>query len=152
MKFLFLIGASCLTSCLWSYPSVRSDFPGGAVTWNLLDEKGVVCWRSTDETFDFRDLKPKWDGVEHPVTLASSCTFGCTAAVPDNGNDMILNWCRRNRRNDPGEFVSLLGPGAYTLAVSVGRRNGTAEIALPLENGSERIYPIGKIVVEDRNE
>ena len=67
----------------------------------------------------------------HPVTLASSCTFGCTAAVPDNGNDVILNWCRRNRRNDPGEFVSLLGPGAYTLAVSVGRRNGTAEIALP---------------------
>lgn len=72
--------------------------------------------------------------------------------MPDNGNDVILNWCRRNRRNDPGEFVSLLRPGAYTLAVSVGRRNGTAEIALPLENGSERIYPIGKIVVEDRNE
>lgn len=136
----------------WVNVGVAPCYAGGAVTWNLLDEKGVVCWRSTDETFDFRDLKPKWDGVEHPVTLASSCTFGCTAAVPDNGNDMILNWCRRNRRNDPGKFVSLLRPGAYTLAVSVGRRNGTAEIALPLENGNERIYPIGKIVVEDRNE
>lgn len=136
----------------WVNVGVAPCYAGGAVTWNLVNEKGVVCWRSTDETFDFRELKPKWDGIEHSVTLASSCTFGCTAEVPDNGNDMILNWCRRNKRNDPGKRVSLLQPGTYTLAVSVGRRNGTAEIALPLENGNERIYPIGPIVVEDRDE
>jgi len=142
-------GERVTISSTWVNVGVAPRYSGGAVTWNLLDGKGVVCWRSTDDTFDFRDLKPTWEGVEHPVTLASSCTFGCTADVPDNGNDMILDWCRRNHRNDPGKQVVLLKPGTYTLAVSVGRRNGTPEVALPLADGKERIYPIGMITVSE---
>ena len=136
----------------WVNVGVAPCYAGGFATWNIINEKGVVCWRSTDETFDFRNLKPKWDGVEHPVTLSSSCTFGFTAEIPDNGNDMILNWCRRNHRNDPGKEVVLLEPGTYALAVSVGRRNGTAEFALPLENGKEHIYPIGLIEILPKGE
>ena len=41
----------------------------------------------------------------------------------------------------------LCNPGIYTLAVSVGRKDGKPEIALPLEGGIDRIYPVGKIEV-----
>ena len=140
-------GERVTISSTWVNTGVAPYYAGGAVTWSLLNDKGVVVWCSTDDNFDFWNLKPKWDGVEHPVTLASSCTFGFTTEVPDNGNDMILNWCRRNKRNDPGKVVALLKSGTYTLAVSIGRRNGTPEISLPLENGSNRLYPIGKMTV-----
>ena len=43
--------------------------------------------------------------------------------------------------------IELLKPGIYTLAVSVGRKDGKPEIALPLEGGIDRIYPVGKIEV-----
>ena len=35
------------------------------------------------------------------------------------------------------------------LAVSVGRKDGKPEIALPLAGGVGRIYPVGKIVVTE---
>ena len=35
-----------------------------------------------------------------------------------------------------------------TLDVSVGRKDGKPEIALPLEGGLDRIYPVGKIEVK----
>ena len=46
--------------------------------------------------------------------------------------------------------VPLLKPGIYTLAVSVGRKDGKPEIALPLEGGIDRIYPVGKIEVVNK--
>ena len=61
--------------------------------------------------------------------------------------DVVLDWFVKHKRNLPGEKVELLKPGIYTLAVSVGRRDGKPEIALPLEGGIDRIYPVGKIEV-----
>ena len=118
------------------------------LAWNLLDERGVVCWSVTDPKFGFRALEPKWDGVEKPLVVESPCTFGFTAEVPNNGNDAILNWCVKNNRNNPGERVELLKPGEYTLAVSVGRRDGRPEVALPLAGGIGRVYPVGRITVK----
>ena len=49
----------------------------------------------------------------------------------------------------PDEAVQFLEEsGADTLAVSVGRKDGKPEIALPLEGGVDRIYPVGKIEVK----
>ena len=47
------------------------------------------------------------------------------------------------------DTVTMLKPGEYTLAVSVGSRMGTPEIALPLEGqiGETRRYEVGKINV-----
>ena len=47
----------------------------------------------------------------------------------------------------PGTTVELLKPGKYTLAVSVGRADGKPEIALPLANGRNRMYPLGTVEV-----
>ena len=41
----------------------------------------------------------------------------------------------------------MLAPGKYTLCVSVGDRQGTPKIALPIAGGSDRRYPVGKVVV-----
>jgi len=133
----------------WVNVGVAPQYANAALTWNLVNDKGVVCWSVTDPKFGFRSLEPKWDGVEKPIEVSSPCTFGFTTAVPNNGNDAILNWCIQNNRNNPGEKVELLKPGAYTLAVSVGRKDGKPEIALPLEGGDGRMYPIGKITVTE---
>lgn len=133
----------------WVNVGVAPEYANSSLTWNLLNDKGVVCWSVTDPAFGFRSLEPKWDGVEKPVTVDSPCTFGYFAEIPDNGNDAILNYCRREHVNDPGASVQLLKPGAYTLAVSVGRADGRPLIALPLENGIDRVYPVGKITVAE---
>ena len=131
----------------WVNVGVAPEYADSSLTWSLLNEKGVVCWSVTDPTFGFRSLEPTIGGVEKPVTVVSPCTFGYTAEIPDNGNDQILNYCKREHVNDPGSVCVLLKPGAYTLAVSVGRADGKPQVALPLENGIDRVYPVGKVTV-----
>ncbi len=132
----------------WVNVGVAPQYANSSLTWNLLDDRGVVCWSVTDPKFGFRSLEPKWDGVEKPLLVESPCAFGFTAEVPNNGNDAILNWCVKNNRNNPGERVELLKSGEYTLAVSVGRRDGRPEVELPLAGGIDRVYPIGRITVK----
>jgi hypothetical protein len=132
----------------WVNVGVAPQYANASLTWNLLNEKNVVCWSVTDTKFGFRSLEPKWNGVEKPVMVESSCTFGFTADVPNNGNDAILSWCVKNNRNNPGEKVELLKPGVYTIAVSVGRIDGKPEISLPLSGGVNRVYPLGKITMK----
>ena len=133
----------------WVNVGVAPQYANASLTWNLLNEKGVVCWSVTDPKFGFRSLPPKLEDGEKPVEVVSPCTFGYTAPVPNNGNDAILNWCIQNNQDDPGKTVALLKPGVYTLAVSVGRNDGKPEIALPLENGVGRVYPVGKVTVAE---
>ena len=131
----------------WVNVGVAEEYANSSLTWNLVNEKGVVCWSVTDPSFGFRSLEPTHGGVEKPVSVSSPCTFGFFAEVPDNGNDQILNFCRREHLNDPGPSVQLLKPGTYTLAVSVGRADGKPLVALPLAGGVDRVYPIGRIAV-----
>ena len=49
---------------------------------------------------------------------------------------------------DPGSTYEMLKPGTYTLCVSAGSRQGTPAIALPLEGGRNRRYPVGTVTVE----
>ena len=78
--------------------------------------------------------------------MATPCRFGYTAPVPSTA--VVLDWFVKHKRNLPGEKVELLKPGVYTLAVSVGRKDGKPEIALPLSGGIDRVYPVGKIEVK----
>ena len=131
----------------WVNVGVAPLHAGASLAWNLLDDRGVVVWSFVDPEFDFRTLEPTLEDGEKPVEVVSPCTFGYTAQVPNNGNDAILNWCIQNNQDDPGKTVALLKPGVYTLAVSVGRNDGKPEIALPLEGGVGRVYPVGRISV-----
>ena len=132
----------------WVNAGVAPMYAGAHMTWNLLDEKGVVAWSVVDGRFNFRDLEPTLEDGEKPRTVNTHGHFGFTTAVPDNGNDDVLRWARLHPEFDPGNTVELLRPGVYTLAVSVGRMDGKPEIALPLPGDpARRLYPIGPVTV-----
>ena len=121
--------------------------------------KGV--WTETANRLGYRlELRrveyPEVVKVDEPVVVKS--TWVNVGVAPQYGNatltwnllndkDVVLDWFVKHKRNLPGEKVELLKPGIYTLAVSVGRKDGKPEIALPLEGGIDRIYPVDKIEV-----
>ena len=129
----------------WLNKGVAPCHAGGFVAWSLVDEKGNVCWSFTDEKFDVYSLYPTLNGEEIPVSVVSVGRFGHTAPIPP-WNDMVLAGLRAKGRVTETQF-DMLVPGKYTLCVSVGDRQGTPKIALPIASGSDRRYPVGKVVV-----
>ena len=134
----------------WVNVGVAPLYAGASLAWNLVDAKGTVVWSIVDPSFDFRSLEPTLEDGEKPRTVTTKGHFGFTTPVPDNGNDDVLRWARNHPEFDPGTTVELLKPGVYTLAVSVGRKDGKPTIALPLPDGKDRLYPLGKIKVTER--
>ena len=132
----------------WVNVGVAPLYAGASLTWNLLDNRGAVVWSIVDPDFDFRSLEPTLEDGEKPRTVTTRGHFGFTTPVPDNGNDDVLKWAQRHPEFDPGTTVELLKPGTYTLAVSVGRKDGKPTIALPLAGDAQRrLYPLGRITV-----
>ena len=132
----------------WVNVGVAWQVKGAALTWSLVDAKGNVAWTMVDNRFDFKTLAPTLDGIEKPQTVKTPCRFGFTKKVPEPDN--VVVWARNAGRTFPGTVV-MLKPGVYTLCVSVGSRQGTPEIALPLTDqiGATRRYPIGKLTVTE---
>ena len=128
----------------WVNAGVSWLHPGARLTWSLVDAKGAVCWSVTDSNFDFRRLDPTLNGVEKPAVVESTCRFGRTVPILDP--DPVLTAARAVGMN-PGNWYVMLKPGRYSLCVSVGSKQGTPEIALPLANGAGRRYPLGSIEV-----
>ena len=138
-------GASVEIASEWVNVGVAPCLPGGFVSWSLLDSSGNVCWSFTDESFDVRNLSPSPDGVRHPVKRVSRGRFGFTAPIPP-WNDAVLKDLREHGRVLETSH-ELLKPGIYALCVSVGSRQGTPVIALPLAADRGRRYALGNIVV-----
>ena len=139
------IGASVEIVAEWVNKGVAPCLPGGFVSWSLCDAKGSVCWSFTDESFDVRALEPTLERGENRVRRVSHGRFGCKVAIPP-WNDAVLADLRKRGRVTETVF-DMLRPGEYTLCVSVGNRQGTPKIALPLAAGADRRYPLGKVRV-----
>jgi hypothetical protein len=58
----------------------------------------------------------------------------------------VLSDLREEGRVKETSF-DMLAPGEYSFCVSVGDRQGTPVIALPLAGGRDRRYPLGKVRV-----
>ena len=129
----------------WVNKGVAPCLPGGFVSWALVDAKGNVCWSFTDEKFDVRRLAPTLEEGPRSVRIVSRGRFGLTAQIPP-WNDMVLAGLRAKGRVTETSF-DMLARGEYTLCVSVGTRQGTPKIALPLAGGKDRVYPLGKVKV-----
>ena len=129
----------------WVNKGVAPCLPGGFVSWALVDAKGNVCWSFTDEKFDVRTLEPTLEDGPKPVRRVSRGRFGHTAPIPP-WNDMVLASLRAKGRVTETSF-DMLARGEYTLCVSVGTRQGTPKIALPLAGGKGRVYPLGKVKI-----
>ena len=137
------VGAEVKISADWVNKGVAPCHPGGFVTWSLCDGDGNVCWSFTDEKFDVRSLEPAWEGEPKPKNVVSSGNFGYSYAIPP-WNDHVLADLRQRGRVLETHHV-MLKPGKYRLCVSVGRRDGAPVVALPLEGGFGRRYPVGVI-------
>ena len=129
----------------WVNKGVAPCLPGGFVSWSLVDAEGNVCWSFTDEEFDVRTLAPTLEKEPQPVRILSRGRFGCKAPIPP-WNDAVLADLRQHGRVTETVF-DMLRPGEYTLCVSVGTRQGTPKIALPLAAGMSRRSPLGKVKV-----
>ncbi len=108
----------------WANKGVAPCYPGGFPCLTLKDAEGGIVSVLTDESLDMRSLKVGPPG-EAPVTkLESEFTIGHVAPVTK--------------------------PGTYDLFISVGTRDGTPQIALPLtHDDGQRRYLFGSITLAD---
>lgn len=117
------VGQPFSVRTLWANAGAAPCYPGGFMTLTLKDEKGGIVAVLSDETLDFRSLSvgPQ-DAI--PVTEhVSTFTAGSVAPVTPQGT--------------------------YDVFVSVGQRDGTPVLALPLpEDDGQHRYRIGKVTLE----
>lgn len=107
----------------WSNKGVAPCYPGGYPCLTIKDEKGGIVSVLSDESLDMRCLKVGAPGVNPITKWESAFTIGLVAPTTK--------------------------PGNYDLFISVGSRDGTPQIALPLDgHDGQRRYRLGKITLE----
>ena len=129
----------------WVNKGVAPCHPGGFVTWSLCDAEGNVCWSFTDEKFNLRTLAPSVGANPHPKQVVSRGHFGLSYDIPPWNDQVLADLRARGRMQETRH--DLLRPGKYSLCVSVGRRDGTPVIALPLADALGRRYRIGEVTI-----
>lgn len=111
----------------WANAGVAPCYPGGCMALTLKDSKNGIVSVLSDESCDFRKLQP-----------------GLTNAIPVQGlsSEFII-----------GHVAPVTNPGEYSLYVSVGARDGTPTLALPLPNDDgQRRYKVGMIKLRTENQ
>jgi rhamnogalacturonyl hydrolase YesR len=107
----------------WANKGVAPCYPGGFPALTLKDQKGGIVSVLVDEKFNMRDLKIGEPG-KAPVTAHES--------------EFIT-----------GLIAPTTRPGNYDLYLSIGARDGTPKIAMPLEgDDGQRRYRMGSIQLE----
>lgn len=109
----------------WANKGVAPCYPGGFPALTIKDEKGGIVSVLVDESFDFRQLHVGEPGKALVKKLESEFVVGLVA---------------------PTTIA-----GTYDVYVSVGMRDGTPKIALPLEDDDgQRRYRVGRIEVKEK--
>jgi hypothetical protein len=108
----------------WTNKGVAPCYPGGYPALTLKDQQGGIVSVLVDEKLNVRDLK-----VGEPSK----------APVNAHESEFIV-----------GLVAPTTRPGKYDLYLSIGARDGTPKIAMPLEgDDGQRRYRIGSIQVGD---
>ncbi|MDO5581765.1 MAG: DUF4832 domain-containing protein [Planctomycetia bacterium] len=134
----------------WANVGVAPCYQGGYPSFTLKDEKGRPVWCFTDESFNVRDLPVADPGKAPAVAHQSFGAFGLVLPIPTINEGVILPMKELGLYPDFGENVPTLKPGQYTLYLSVGKPDGTPQIALPIEGqqGDSRYYRLGSITIK----
>lgn len=142
------IGKPVEIDSTWVNVGVARRYKGATLAYTLLDSKGRVAWRVTDDAYDFAGAEPKLEGVEHPVSLKTRCTFGVDEEIPQiNDGVWVYTQAMKVGNYATDTRVPTIEPGEYTLCVSLGDAAGVPQLALPLKGGKDRLYPIGRITL-----
>ncbi len=106
----------------WANAGVAPCYPGGFMTLTIKDDKGAIISVLADEGLDMRSLAVGAPGKAPVVSHTSEFRVGLIAPVTP--------------------------AGTYDVYVSVGKRDGTPVIALPLANDDgQRRYKLGTITI-----
>ncbi len=117
------VGEEFTVSSTWANAGVAPCYPGGFMALTLKDEKGGLVAVLSDESLDMRTLKT-----------------GPADSIPTHPHTSHFR---------VGQVAPVTRPGQYTLYVSVGKRDGTPQLALPLEDDDgQKRYKIGTISVK----
>jgi hypothetical protein len=118
---------------VWRNAGVAPCLPGGHPAITFKNEKGGIAAVFTDEEFDVRALPVGPPG--QAITVGRGPRSTSQASRPP-----IVH------RLPPPH---ILGPGTYTVWVSIGARTGTPRIALPLDgDDGQRRFRLGTIMVK----
>jgi hypothetical protein len=141
------VGEPFTVDSSWANVGVAPCYAGGFVAFTLKNSAGKIVWVSADETFDVRTLPVAAAGASHVVRQTSACTVGIVTSIPVI-NDGVVKYLKTANDFPFGESVPTVKPGTYTLYVSIGKRDGTPVIALPLADcdGSRR-YRLGDMSI-----
>jgi len=116
------IGEFFSVSWTWANAGVAPCYGGGFPAVTLKDAKGGLVAVLTDDGFDVKQLPVDAPGAAKPVTQVS--------------------------RFRAGLFAPTTPPGEYDVFVSVGRRDGTPVVALPMgDDDGARRYKVGRIAL-----
>jgi len=117
-----VIGQPFKVASKWANAGVAPCYPGGFMALTIKDDKGGIVSVLSDESLDMRSLEVGAPGKAPVREHESELTVGLIAPATK--------------------------PGTYDIFVSVGRRDGTPVIALPLadDDGQHR-YKLGKMEV-----
>lgn len=108
----------------WANKGVAPCYPGGFPCLTLKDMEGGIVAVLADETLNMRSLKVGPLGEAPPTAHESGFTIGLVAPTTK--------------------------PGTYDLFISVGTRDGTPQIALPLPgDDGQRRYRLGTVMLQD---
>lgn len=119
------IGEPFKVSSTWANAGVAPCYPGGFVALTIKDDKGGIVSVLSDESFDVRTLEVGKPGKAATKTHESEFRVGL--------------------------FAPTTKPGTYDVYVSVGKRDGTPVIALPLKGDDGlRRYKLGKIEIVEK--
>lgn len=139
----------------WANVGVAPCYHGGHPCFTLKDAKGNIAWSVTDESFNVRSLPIDLPGKAKTVTIKTKLHFGFHAVIPTINEGVILPMKELKLFPDFGENVPTIAPGTYTLYISVGKSDGTPELALPIEGREDtsslqsspqsRYYKLGQI-------
>ncbi len=122
------LGQSFMVEAAWANAGVAPCYGGGFWALTLKDEQGGVVSANVDESFDFTQLKI--GPPEHaPVTTRQALFTIALGHV------------------DPvGRHAPPTKPGACDVFISVGRRDGTPILALPMKgDDGHRRYKVGSL-------
>lgn len=108
----------------WANVGVAPCYPGGHMALTLKDDRGGLVAVLVEDGFDMRDLAVGAPGKAPTRTVKSSFVVGLVAPTTK--------------------------AGTYDVYLSVGSRDGTPRIALPLrDEDGQRRYKVGTMTVKD---
>ena len=124
------LGLPIVVETSWANAGVAPCYGGGFWALTLKDEKGGIVSVNVDESFDMKNLKTGPPDQAPVERLQSRFTIALRHADPG------------------GSHAPPTKAGTYDVFVSVGLRDGTPQIALPLKDGDgQRRYKLGRIRV-----